>query len=68
VFEINGWIMLLSKCLEANSVEHEKMLQFKVKWLLYVPTGFYILPTERMYVFCMDLRKKMAAIYFFSIN
>jgi hypothetical protein len=40
------------------TVEHEKILQFKAKWLLCVPPDFYILPTECMYVFYMDLRKK----------
>jgi hypothetical protein len=41
------------------TIEHKKILRFKAKWLLYVPPGFYILPAERIYVFYMDLRKKL---------
>jgi len=38
-----------------------KYLTFKVRWLLYTPPGltfkkkFYVLPTQCIYVFCMDL-------------
>ena len=51
-----------------------------VQWSLYVPYSghymyqqfniqqFYVLPTQCIYVFCVDLRKKTAIISLYSIN
>jgi hypothetical protein len=44
--------------LGAHLIFHISQIRVKAKRLLYVSPGFYILPTEHMYVFYMDLRKK----------